>query len=168
MRPLLERAQRLAVETSPLCSGLSAADVDTVLSRARLVDYAADRVVLTEGQPPTGLHVVVEGLVEVRLVRADEGVLATIPLGQIGSGGVFGEYSSWDPRPVNASVVTLTPTRLLVLPVRDFLQLIDEHDHIGKVVLGNLLRMLIHRLRVKNAQLDATLLPDFVGVIPGR
>ena len=154
MRPLLEKAQRVAVENSPLCAGLTPAEIEEVLVRARLVEYAADRLVLAEGQPPSGLHVVVEGLVEVRLVRADEGVLATIPLGQIGAGGVFGEYSSWDPRPVSANVVTLTPTRLLFLPIRDFLQLIDERDRLGKIILGNLLRMLIHRLRLKTAQVD--------------
>lgn len=157
MRPILEIPHRAALENSPLCAGLTGEEVEIVLSRCRFLDVAAEREVLSEGQAPTGLHVILEGLVEVQLVRQpDEDVSATIPLGQIGAGGVFGEYSAWDPRPVTANVVTLTPTRLAVVGVRDFLDLIEDHDHLGKIILGNLLRTLIHRLRVKVGEVDVT------------
>lgn len=154
MRPTLDAAHRAALLTSPLGAGLRPDELEPVLDRLRVTDHPADAVILAEGQAPTGLHVVLEGVVEVRLQRRTDGVTATLPLAQIGVGGVFGEYSSWDPRPVSANVVALTPTRLAVMPVRDFLALIDEHDHLGKVILGNLLRTLIHRLRMKVARID--------------
>ena len=156
MRPLLERAERLALERSPLGANLRPDEL------ALVEDFAPGRVVLAEGQPPRGVHVVLAGRVEVTVVRRDEGVSATLPLGEIGAAGVFGEYSAWDRSPVSATVTTVEPTRVALLVAEDFLRLVVENDRLGQVLLGNLSLVLIERLRDKITRATPLLLIDDV------
>ena len=71
-------------------------------------------------------------------------------------GDSFGEYSLIEKRPASASVVGVQPGDVLRLD-RDSFEEVMLNDRIGKTVYKNLLRILIRRLRQKEAELDLVL-----------
>ncbi len=87
---------------------LSDADVEWLANVGQRVDIAANRCVIEQGKPVSELFIVLEGSLSVS--KAGTGEIA-----RIGSGEIVGEMSFIDQRPPSASVITLTPTRLLSL-----------------------------------------------------
>ena len=119
--------------------------------------------ILTEGLPSDGLYIILEGQVEFFLPEHAGGGLrrpSRVRLNVLGPGRCFGEYGVIDDRPASASAQALAPARLCFLPKAEFRRIIAQDDRIGKVVIFNLLRFLVGRLRGKDRELDLVLLED--------
>ena len=142
---------------------LGPADLDLVLPSCRLLEVSPGQVILAEGKKGDGLHVILEGEVEVFLpVNVGDGLKrrSSLQLNVLGPGRCFGEYGLVDDSPSSASVRAVVPTRLCSLPRADFRRITDQNDRIGKVIYSNLLRFLIRRLRLKDQELDLVLLVE--------
>ena len=131
------------------------------LSSCQLLDVGAGGFILTEGLPTDGLYIILEGQVEFFLAEhAGRGRRrpSRVRLNVLGPGRCFGEYGVVDDRPASASAQTLGPARLSFLPKVEFRRIIAQNDRIGKIVIFNLLRFLVGRLRGKDKELDFVLM----------
>src|SRR5207244_10266893 len=111
---------RTILAGSVVFKGLTAPDLDAVLSAAELLPRKPKDLILSEGSPTDGLYVVLEGEVEGFLPeRAGSGANrpSRIRLNSLGPGRCLGEYGVIDDQPSSASAEALTPREAL-LPVQ--------------------------------------------------
>jgi CRP-like cAMP-binding protein len=154
---------RGVLAASVVFEGLPEEDLDAVLARCRLLDVRAGEIVLDEGQPVSGLYVILEGRVEFFLPEhgpSGRRRATRVRLNVLGPGRCFGEYSLVDEKPSSASAQAQMAGRLCLLAGPDFHRLTEQHDRLGKLVYRNLLRFLVSRLRSKDQELDVFLLDD--------
>ena len=97
----------------------------------------AGEVLFTEGEPCRGLHIVVEGRVELRLLspRGREQVLHTE-----GPGATLGEAPLFDHGGYVASAVAAVPTRTLFVPRAEVIAVLRRHPAIAVSLLETMAR----------------------------
>ena len=154
---------RAILASSVVFRGLTAADLDPVLSASELITRKPRELILSEGSLSDGLYVLLEGEVEVFLPeRAASGGHrpSRVRLNRLGPGRCLGEYGLIDDQPSSASAEAMTPAKLCFLSKAEFGRLVERHDRVGRIVYANLLRYLVSRLRGKDKELDVFLLDD--------
>lgn len=119
---------------------LPAAERRRLLARCPERALARGQILFTEGELCRGLHVVLEGRVELRQVspRGREQVLHTE-----GPGATLGEAPLFDRAGYVASAVAIAPTRALFVPRAEMVALLRRHP----AVALSLLETLAHRVR---------------------
>lgn len=126
---------------------------DALAGRFLVEDVPVDRHLLEEGQVNSRLFVVLRGSVSVRLpkraARPTEVRLATL-----GAGEIFGEYSLFDEQPVSATVFAVEPARVAWIERSTLEEFFAGHRDAGRVFYEAMVKLLIARLREKNAELD--------------
>jgi CRP/FNR family cyclic AMP-dependent transcriptional regulator len=127
------RATLLAA--APLFADVDAAGMARIADRAVEVEFAADHVIVHQGEIGTGFFVVVSG--GARVIR-DGAVIA-----RLGPGEFFGELSVLDGRPRVAQVVADGPTTCLALASWDFEAVVRDEPAVALAVM----RELAQRLR---------------------
>lgn len=111
----------------PLFAECSKAQLAEIALIADEVDLREDTVLIREGSPGREFCVVIEGTVAV----SRDG--KKLPLR--GGGEFFGEISLLSDAPTNATVVTTSPVRVLVITARSFKRLLEKSPGIqGKVM----------------------------------
>ena len=121
---LLERLGIFEAATAAQLEGLAAAGVEEATT--------AGTVVITQGDEPDDLFVVVSGAVDVSVV--DEGpsrVVATLE-----AGDYFGEIGLLEKRPRTATVTTVADSVLFRIPGEDFLRILNEGPRISTTLLA--------------------------------
>ena len=132
----------LEAQHSDLLRGLTASELEIVLSRIGRRHYAAGEIILRRGEAGDSLYVIDTGLVCVVVPNRDgiESVVA-----QLGPGQMFGEMSILTGRPRSAEVRALVATDVSVLPVADFFDVAGRSPtillNIGRVLAGRLAHM---------------------------
>ncbi len=120
-----------------------------LLRRADLFAATPGRVlaglaqVLEEVELPAGAHVMVEGAVEDWLYIVEHGEVEVIRSDrrvQMGAGSVVGELAVLDPQPRSATVMTLSPVRLLRLRKAVFDEALRSRPEIARGVIADLVR----------------------------
>lgn len=116
------------LEIVPLFDGLSADTIAKIESRAVPRNYPRNAVVISEGDEATSMFIILAGSVKVYHTEADgkETILNTQ-----GPGQHFGELALVDDAPRSASVMTLEPSRLLVLSKAAFKECLEESPEVG-------------------------------------
>ncbi len=109
----------------PLFAAVGAGTIAEVARLLRPRDLAAGRVVVRRGEPGDCMYFIAEGEVEIRLARH--------PV-RLGPGGFFGEMALITGEPRVASVVSVQPTRLLVLDVADFRGLAGARPELSQAI----------------------------------
>ena len=115
-----------------------------------------DRTVLvTEGEKTDALYIILEGRVRAYVSDAAgrEAVLSIM-----GPGEYFGEVA-FDEGPRSASVITLEPCRLLVVPRAEFAQFLETHPAFAH----HFINKLISRIRVLTENVRSLALMDAYG-----
>ena len=102
------------------------------------LEVPAGRTVFSQGDPGDALYVVVSGAVEVRGERDGQGERVAV----LGPGDCLGEMALVTGDPRSATVVALSPTRLLRLDKERFRALSERHP----VFLRELARVLCRRI----------------------
>ena len=100
------------LERVPLFAGCSPREREQVARRADTVDIPQGRQLLTEGRLPHEFFVILDGEAE---VTHDQHHVATL-----GQGDFFGEIALVEHTRRTASVMTTTPTTLVVMSSKDF------------------------------------------------
>lgn len=143
-----------ALADVPMLRGLGDAERGRLLAAGRVRRYARREVVFHEGDPGDCLHLVISGMLAVR-VTTPLGDVATLAL--LGPGEVFGELALLDPAARRtATVVALDPTQTLTLDGRHLGELRSRHPGIERF-LTNTLASYVRRLSVM--VLEAMYLP---------
>ena len=109
----------------PLFASVGAQTIAEVARRLRPRDLGAGRTVVRGGEPGDCMYFIVEGEVLIRLPGR--------PV-RLGEGAFFGEMALITGEPRVASVVTVQPTRLLVLDVADFRALAASRPELGQAI----------------------------------
>ncbi len=117
-----------------LFDGLSKKDVLALINSSKEVEHPAGRVILVEGIPGVGFHLILEGTAIVsRNGRR---------LRRIGPGESFGDIAVIDGGPRSASVEAETPLRLMSLPPWQFKAILHEYPQIAYKLLVKLCALL--------------------------
>ncbi len=134
---------------------LTGAELRTLSDQGTVKTFQKHTVIVSEGDETDSLYVVLSG--RVRVFVADESGKEVV-LGTQGAGEYFGEMVL-DGGPRSASVMTLEPSRFLVIPknkVRDFLR--GQPDFAIRLI-----EKLIHRSRSLTASVKNLALMDVYG-----
>jgi len=134
---------------------LSEAEVRAMAQRAVTRAFAKNTVVVTEGDRTDTLHIIVTGRVKI-YVSDEKG--KEIVLNHAGPGEFFGELVL-DEGPRAASVMTLEPSRFLVVPKEDLREFVARSPEFAL----HLVRKLIRRVRVLTNDIKSLALMDVYG-----
>jgi CRP-like cAMP-binding protein len=161
-----------ALNTISLFEGLPEADLRELSARSSTRSLPKDALVIREGEPADAFYGIVRGRVKVYLGGAGGEVV----LDTKGPGQYFGEMML-DDRPRSASVMTLEPSELAVIPRAEFKAFLLKHPEIALHVIRNLIQIARgqnvrtredvrsrEQLRQYIAQLDATQAQDLPNV----
>jgi CRP-like cAMP-binding protein len=119
-----------AMAVSPVFRPFPKGDRKLIMERFRAREVSAGETIVREGEPSDGLYVVLEGTVEV--VKRKDG--ATLVIGELREGDLFGEMSCLRKAPASATVVVRRGGTLLKLPRRDFDDLVVSYPQILELV----------------------------------
>ena len=101
-----------SLKAVPLFAGLAEPDIATLAEAAIVRTFAKNTIVVTEGERSDSLYVILSGRVKV-FVSDEDG--RDLVLNVVGAGEYFGELSL-DEGPRSASVATLEPSKMAVIP----------------------------------------------------
>lgn len=124
----------------PLFQSLTRHELQVLSVNCRERDYPAGQTLLRQGETGVGLFIITSGSVHVTQTAPDG---STRELGDFGRGAVLGEMSLLDDMPRTATVIAVSDTRALVIPVWDFRASLREAPEMSIKLLG----VLSQRLR---------------------
>ena len=150
MNPPTQQEKRQIFERDPLFGKLSPAEIDALISYARIERYPAGREIFAKGSPGQSLMAVLRGSIKISS-PSDEG--KEILFNIINAGEVFGEIAVLDGEERSADATAMTDCELMVLNRRDFLHLLENRADLCMI----LLRILCHRLRQTSEQVEDVL-----------
>jgi CRP-like cAMP-binding protein len=128
-----------AVRGLPVFRGLSPEDQKRLAALATLRDYERGDSLWHAGDPADALTVIVRG--RVKIVRHAEA--GDVILELFGEGEPVGAIAVYNSIPYPASAVCLEPVTLLVLPRRDYFELLDRQPEFARGVIRELTKLVI-------------------------
>ena len=138
---------------SPLFRGLEIGQLERIRDKGAVTTLAPGERIVEEGQPIVDLFVVLAGETEIFLAETVNR-FSRVHVATVGPGNPIGEYSLVDGKPASASVAATRVTDVFCISHKDFEDVLERDPAIGRIVYGNLLRLLIARLREENERLD--------------
>jgi CRP/FNR family cyclic AMP-dependent transcriptional regulator len=136
---------------------LGAAELADIAKHGVVREFRDRTMLVAEGEATDALYIILEGRVRAFVSDASgrEAVLSTM-----GPGEYFGEIAL-DEGPRSASVVTLEPCRMLVVPRREFAAFVER----SPVFANHLIHRLIGRIRALTNSVRSLALMDAYGRI---
>jgi CRP-like cAMP-binding protein len=139
--------RRQIFERHLLFGKLSASEIDSLISYARVERYPAGREIFAKGSPGQSLMAVLGGSIKISSLSSDgKEVVFRI----INAGEIFGEIGALDGEERSADATAMTDCELLVLNRRDFLPVLENRVDLCMI----LLRILCRRLRQTSEQVE--------------
>lgn len=135
-----------------LAANLERDELAALVLRLRPLEVNAGEVLITEGTPTGGLHLVWEGALDVAVGDANTHV------GTVERGGYVGEVSLLDPGPASATVRSEQGATVLVLGPEELASFEEAHPRAGAALLHELARVLAQRVRLYIRQFPAAAL----------
>ncbi|MCB9539617.1 MAG: cyclic nucleotide-binding domain-containing protein [Myxococcales bacterium] len=117
---------RRSLRALPLFAGLDAAHLARLAGRAELIERPAQRDIVRQGEAGDALYVVAAGTVQVLREGA--------PVEQMDAGEVFGEIGALTGAPRNATVRTVSRTRLIRVPRAAVLEALESDEALRAAV----------------------------------
>ena len=151
--PRLSEEDRLRLAGHRLLNEIESRAREALIDSFYLEDVAAGKAVLEEGHANSRLFIILKGSVSVKLPKRASRV-SEVKLATLGSGDIFGEYSLFDGQPVSATVFAVEPTRVAWLGKSALDAFVDGHREEGRRLYETIAKVLVGRLRAKDAELD--------------
>ena len=151
-RPQQEE-DRLRLAGHRLLHDLDSESRAILIDSFRIQDVPAGQSLLEEGHSNSRLFIVLKGVVSVKLPKRTSR-LSEVKLATLGGGDIFGEYSLFDGQPVSATVYAVQPTRVAWLEKSALVAFLDGHRDAGRLFYESIAKILVGRLRTKDAELD--------------
>jgi CRP-like cAMP-binding protein len=129
-----KRQTAKALAGVPLFADFSKRHLERLAADTDELTFAAGQLVVKEGELGETLFVVLEG--EGKVVRGSKKVGSVLP------GDFFGELSAIDAEARSASVVAVTPLRVLRLFRRHLMALLKDEPHVTLKLLDGIVRRL--------------------------
>ena len=136
-----DKAERVAaaVRAVPIFRGLPPDAQRRIESLASLRDYKRGDHVWHEGDPSDWFTIVIKGCVKV----VKEGESADVIYELFGEGEPVGAIAVYNFMPYPASAVAIEPTTLLVLPRRDWFELLERNPELARSIIRELTRLVL-------------------------
>jgi CRP/FNR family cyclic AMP-dependent transcriptional regulator len=128
------------LEEIPIFSDLSHADRETIHNHAILKTVPKNTIVISEGDESSSLYVILNGKVKVYLSE-EKGREVILKI--LGPGEFFGELAMMDSGRRSASVMTMEPSKFLIISREDFRDCLSGNPEIA----FRLLQVMAKRLR---------------------
>lgn len=154
----------LAVRSLPYFRGLSPDDQRRVSALATVRDYERGDYLWREGDAAEALTLIVRG--RVKIVREAEA--ADLILEIFGDGEPVGAIAVYNYIPYPASAICMEPVTLLIMPRRDYFEMLDRNPEFTRAIIREMTKLVIsltrkleemrgQRVEVRIAQLFLTL-----------
>jgi CRP/FNR family transcriptional regulator len=158
------------VRSLPVFRGLSPPDQARIAALATLKEYKRGDFLWREGDPAESLTIIVRGRVKIVRQAAPGEVILEI----FTEGEPVGAIAVYNYIPYPASAVCLEPVTLMILPRRDYFELLDRHPEFSRAIIRELTKLVVgltrkieemrgQKVEVRIAQLFLTL-ADRMGV----
>jgi CRP-like cAMP-binding protein len=138
--------------------GLTIDDLQRFADISHKISFQGEDVLIHEGAMESVVYIIIKGKIKVILPQKIKGKetyrMSNILLNNLRPGDCFGEYSLFDGKPTSATVIAAEPVEVIKIKGSDFQYIIDNDDRIAKIIYLNMLKILIHRLRQKDHELD--------------
>jgi CRP/FNR family cyclic AMP-dependent transcriptional regulator len=144
------------IENIPLFAGLSPEVLAEIEHHGSTKNYRKNTIVINEGDETDSLYVILSGRVKVFL-SGEDGREAV--LNHQGPGEYFGEMSLIDRQPRAASVMTVEPSRLMIISRSDFMHCLAGNPEIAL----NLIKPMASRIRMLAQNVSSLALLDVYG-----
>jgi len=118
----------------PLFAACNRNELKRIASLADEIEVPAGKVLCKEGAPGREFFVIAEGQATATLRRKK---VATF-----GPGNFFGEMAILDHQPRSATITTESPTRLFVVDIRSFGQLLEDAPNVAKKIMRGIAQRL--------------------------
>jgi len=141
------REKRELIEGHALLGSLPKADLNNLISRARVVHFRAGEQIFAKGSPGRSMMAILHGNVR---IAATSSASREFELTTLHAGEIFGEIALLDGHARTADANALTDCDLLVLDRREFLPFLE--CRVDLCIL--LLKIFCHRLRHTNQQIE--------------
>jgi CRP/FNR family transcriptional regulator, cyclic AMP receptor protein len=141
-----------ALAAVPLLSRLTNAQRARLAKLATTRKYAADSVIVRQGDTSMSFYVILSGRVR---VEQELGDTRRLPLSEFGPGGYFGEMGLIDDMPRSATVVAVEPTECALLAKWDFGNELREDPDIAVALLPILSQRIRHLEALRAAEQSA-------------
>jgi CRP-like cAMP-binding protein len=132
-----------AIRAVPAFRGLSPADQARLAALATLKEYRRGDPLWREGDPAESLTVIVRGRVKIVRQSAPGDVILEI----FGEGEPVGAIAVYNYMPYPASAVCLEPATILVLPRRDYFELLDRNPDFARAIIRELTKLVLGMAR---------------------
>ena len=114
-------------------AALTRAELDALEARARPRRFAKGSTLISEGEIPRRVVILMSGRVKVSHFAADG---REVVLTARGPGELIGEISVVDGRPCSATVTAFEPVEALVVEAAAFTRYLDEHPRVTRLLLS--------------------------------
>lgn len=153
-----------AIRSLPVFRGLSPDDQRRLAALATIKDYKRGDYLWREGDAAEYLTLIFRG--RVKIVRHAES--GDVILEIFGEGEPVGAIAVYNYMPYPASAICLEPVTLVLLPRRDYFELLDRHPDFARAIIRELTKLVValarkleemrgQRVEVRIAQLFLTL-----------
>jgi CRP/FNR family transcriptional regulator, cyclic AMP receptor protein len=133
---------------SALFGSLSEPDRAAIAGRMRRVQFEADQMIFSRGDPGREIYLVLEGKIRLSILSSDGRELS---FAHAGPGSIFGEIATLDGGERTAGATAITRVTAMALPQRAMQELIDNNPKVA----GAAIRFLCTRLRETDQRLEA-------------
>jgi CRP-like cAMP-binding protein len=116
-------------KNSKLLTLLDRAGLSRLAEHGMVQDVSADTVIVTQGEPGSTFYLLSSGEVSVRVREANNKEVARLTAGTF-----FGEIAVVTRQPRSATVVAVTPSRLLSFPRAPLMDLIRDYPQLREVI----------------------------------
>ena len=137
-------------------SELAPADADTLTAHCQTRTYPANAILINEGDQTDSMYVIVEGEVK---VYCNDDTGKEVILNILGPGEYFGEIALVDDQPRSASVMTIAPTKAMMISKANFKKWLKENPDMS----FNLIRALTKQVRALTDSVKNLALMDVYG-----
>ena len=140
----------------PLFANLDPEIVQRLQDAAIPKRFARNTILFSKGDESNALYLIREGRTKA-VITDEQG--KEIVLNTFGPGDYFGEIAFLSEEPRTATVVTATPTEVLILYRRDFKEVLSQHPD----VMFEFIKVLIERVRNSTDQIESLAFSDVYG-----
>ncbi len=128
--------------------GLTPADVGELEGVAVLKEYAAGDTIFSEGEPSSGMYIIMSGNVSLRTSLGAE----QVDVGEAGKGDLIGWSGLVPPHEFSATAVAIETSLLAFLKTDDLVRFSEEDQYLGRMLMRNVASVISARLRESHAK----------------
>jgi len=138
-----------------LFDGLNDKQLAAIEAVGEYRDFTDGDTIFTEGDPGTHMYAVINGRVQLEVALS--GTSEQVPVHVSATGSVFGEFVLFEKEPRSASARALKSVHAFAATAEELDRVFSTEPGVGYVVMKNLCRIQVERMRKTTSELRASL-----------